>query len=230
MKRLWQRLSKRERGLVVLSLFVFFLVLGRYVLLSPFLERREWVKGELEMQPQLLEKNLRYLNQKAEIAAALERARSELKAIEPSLISGDTPSVSASDLQQTVQAIAAKEGLQVISTRVLNPDAKGPFTKIPIQVEIGGEIEQLVNLIKGIEAAGKLLVVDELNIRSLFRPAVAVRPPQMAPQAPVQSLRASLTISGFSRTQSPGPEKREPVPSKAKLEKGKAPIKSVPRK
>lgn len=229
MKRFWQRLSKRERGLGVFSLAIFFLVLGRYFLLSPFLERREWVASQLEIQPQLLEKNLRFLNQKAEIAAALERARNELKAVEPSLISGDTPSVSASDLQQTVQALAAKEGIQVISTRVLNPDTKSPFTRIPIQMEIGGEIGQLVNLIKGIESAEKLLVVDELNIRSLFRPVVPARP-QAAPVPQQPSLRASMTISGFARS---GPEtspKSEASPSKTKAEDRKTAGKSPPQR
>src|SRR3972149_6798390 len=188
MKRLWQRLSKRESGLVVLSLFIFLLVLGRYFFLVPFLERREWVKSQLEIQPQLLEKNHRYIGRKDEIAAALMKARAELQAIEPSLTSGDTPSVSASDLQQAVQALAAKEGLQVITTRVLNPDTKGPFTRIPIQIEISGQIYQLVNLIHGIDSADKLLVVDELNIRSLFRPALPARP-QAAPALPEQNLR-----------------------------------------
>ena len=229
MKRFWQRLSKRERGLVVLSLAIFFVVLGRYFLLSPFLERREWVASQLEIQPQLLEKNLRFLNQKAEIAAALERARSEINAGEPSLISGDTPSVSASDLQQTVQALAAKEGIQVISTRVLNPDTKGPFTKIPIQVEIGGEINQLVNLIKGIDSAEKLLIVEDLNVRSLFRPAVPVRP-QAPPVPQQQSLRASITISGFARSKPEASPKSEASPSRTKAEDRKAAGKSPPQR
>lgn len=220
MKRIWQRLSKREKGLVVLTLFVFLLVLGRYFLLSPLLERREWVKGQLEIQPQLLEKNLRYINQKAEILAGLEKGRGELKAIEPSLLSGDTPSVSASDLQQAVQAIAAKEGTQVISTRVLNPEAIGTFTRIPIQMEVSGQVDQVANLIRGIESAEKLLVVSELNIRSLFTPAAAVRP-QPAPQLPAQNLRTSITISGFARSQPAPSPKGGAAPAKTKSEEGK---------
>ena len=228
MKRIWQRLSKRERGLVVLTLFISLIVLGRYLLVTPFLARREWVKSQLEIQPQLLEKNLRYVGQKAEMAAGLERARGELKAVEPSLLSGDTPSVSASDLQQTVQSLAAKEGTQVISTRVLNPEAMGSFTKIPIQVEISGQIDQVANLIKGIESADKLLVVSELNIRSLFTPVAVARPPA-APQVPAQNLRASLTIVGFARTQPTAPRKGEPAPTKTKSEEGKATQKGASR-
>ncbi len=225
MKELWQRLSGRERGLVALTLVIFLLVLARYLLVSPFLERREWVKSQLEFQPQLLEKNLRYLGQRERIAASLEKGRGELKTAESSLLSGDTPSVSASDLQQTVQALAAKEGTQVISTRVLNPETTGSFTKIPIQVEVSGQIDQVANLIKGIESAEKLLVVTEMNIRSLFTPAV-MRPQQPAPpQAPAQNLRASLTIAGFARSQ-PAAAQSEGVPGRTKTGAEKAPQKS----
>ncbi|TAK02137.1 hypothetical protein EPO44_08545, partial [bacterium] len=107
MKRIWQRLSKREKGLVALTLFIFLLVLGRFLLVSPFLARREWVKSQLEIQPQLLERNFRYVGQKAEMTANLEKARGEIKAMESLLLAGDTPSVSASELQQTVQGVAA---------------------------------------------------------------------------------------------------------------------------
>lgn len=227
MKRIWQRLSKREKGLVVLTLFISLLLLGRYFLVSPFLERREWVKNQLEMQPQLLEKNFRYIGHKGQMMAALEKARGELKALELSLLSGDTPSVSASDLQQTVQSLAGKEGTQVISTRVLNPEAMGSFTRIPIQVEVSGQIDQLANLIKGIESAEKLLVISEMNIRSLFTPAAVVRPQQpAAPQVLAQNLRASLTIAGFARSHPAPATKSEPVPTKTKSKEGKTPEKS----
>ncbi|MGH7829040.1 MAG: type II secretion system protein GspM, partial [Candidatus Binatia bacterium] len=83
MKQFWQRLSKREKGLVALAAAILLLVLGRYLVVAPFLERREWVKNQLEIQPQLLEKNIRYLSRKQEIEDALEKARGDLKSLEP---------------------------------------------------------------------------------------------------------------------------------------------------
>ena len=83
MNQFWQRLSKRERGLVVLSLVIIFVGLARYLLIGPFVERWEWVRSQLEIQPQLLEKNLRFLGQKEELVAMLEATQNELKAKEP---------------------------------------------------------------------------------------------------------------------------------------------------
>ena len=215
MNQFWQRLSKRERGLVVLSLVIIFVVLARYVLIGPFVERREWVKGQLEIQPQLLEKNLRFLGQKEELVAMLEATQSDLKAREPKLLTGDTPSVSASDLQDVIQGLATKEGTQVITTRVLNPEAAGSFAKISIQMEIGGQIDQLASLIRGIENSPKLLMVDEINVRSLFRPA-GFPQPQGVPQLAAQNLRVSLTVSGLARSQATTATKSEPAPSQSK--------------
>jgi Tfp pilus assembly protein PilO len=208
MKNLWQRLSKRERALVALSAVILVALLGKFAVVTPYLERREWVKSQLESQPRLLTKNRRYLGQKEAMLAALEAARAEIKAQEPKLLTGDTPSVSASDLQETVQALAAREGTQVITTRVLNPEAAGSFSKIGIQMEIGGQIQQIANLIKGIDTSPKLLVVDEINIRSLFRPIGFPQPPGV-PQLPAQNLRVSLTVAGFARAQAPAAGKAD---------------------
>ncbi|HWP57292.1 MAG TPA: type II secretion system protein GspM [Candidatus Acidoferrales bacterium] len=212
MRRIWERLSRREKGLVVVALAILILVLGRFFLLDPFLARREWVKSEIELQPQHLAKNLRYLAQKKEIEAELEKSRGELKALEAVLLAGDTPSVSASNLQEILQTAAAKDGVQVITTRVLNPESMGPFTKIPIQVEIGGQLEQVVNLIRGLDSAEKLLVISELNIRSLFTPAGVRAQPGVA-AAPAQNLRASLIVAGFARA--PGSAGAEGARAKA---------------
>lgn len=199
MKNYWRRLSRRERALVLLSGVILLVFLGKYAVVAPLLERRAWVAEQLEIQPQLLAKNLRYLGQNDVITAELEAARAQTKAQAPKLLTGDTPSVSASDLQETVQAMAAREGTQVITTRVLNTEPAGAFSKIGIQLEIGGQIQQLANLIRGIETSPKLLTIDEINVRSLFRPTGFPQPPGM-PQAPVQNLRISLMVSGYARS------------------------------
>jgi type II secretory pathway component PulM len=143
MKEFWHRLSKRERGLVILTLVIVALFVGKYAVVTPLLERLEWTKSQLESQPRLLTKNLRYLGQRETLRASLEALRTQVKVYEAKLLTGDTSSVSASDLQETVQGLAAREGTQVITTRVLNPEPAGSFSKIGIQMEIGGQINKL---------------------------------------------------------------------------------------
>ena len=199
MKQVWARLSKRERGLVLTTVLILLLVLGRISVIGPYMAHREWVQTQLEIQPQLLEKNLRYIGQKEQLSAALEAARNDVKAHDAKLLTGDTPSVNASDLQETVQVLAAKENTQVITTRVLNPEPTGAFSKIAIQMEVSGQVEQIASLVRDIETSPKLLVIDEINVRSLFRPIGL--PQQGAPQTAAQNLRVSVTVAGFARGQ-----------------------------
>jgi Tfp pilus assembly protein PilO len=216
MKQVWGRLSKRERGLVLTTLLILLLVLGRISVIGPYMAHREWVQTQLEIQPQLLEKNLRYIGQKEQLSAALEAARNDVKSHDTKLLTGDTPSVNASDLQETVQVLAAKEGTQVITTRVLNPEPTGAFSKIAIQMEVSGQVEQIASLVQGIETSPKLLVIDEINVRSLFRP-IGLPQQQGAPQAAAQNLRVSVTVAGFARGQASAAKSDVP---KTTLEKG----------
>jgi hypothetical protein len=222
MKEFWHRLSKRERGLVILTLVIVALFVGKYAVVTPLLERLEWTKSQLESQPRLLTKNLRYLGQRETLRASLEALRTQVKVYEAKLLTGDTSSVSASDLQETVQGLAAREGTQVITTRVLNPEPAGSFSKIGIQMEIGGQIQQVASLIRALEASAKLLVIDEISIRSLFRP-IGFPQPQGIPQPPAQNLRVSLTVVGFARapaSSSPSKSSTPGNPGKAGGEKG----------
>jgi hypothetical protein len=200
MKEFWHRLSKRERGLVILTVVILAVFVGKFAVLTPILERREWVKSQLESQPQLLAKNLRYVGQSEALRAFLETQRAQIKAYETKLLTGNTPSVSASDLQETVQGLAAREGTQVITTRVLNPEPAGSFSKIGLQMEIGGQIQQVASLVKALEASPKLLVIDEITVRSLFRP-IGFAQRQGVPQPPAQNLRVSVVVVGFARAQ-----------------------------
>ena len=223
LRTIWKRLSKREKGLVLLSLAILALLIGRALVYEPFVARMMRTSQQLELEPQRLERNLRYVNRKPEIMANLERARGELKGLEPLLLTGDTPSVSASDLQRTVQDFASRGGTQVVSTRVLSPEAMGTFTRIPIQLEISGLIEQVADLIQGIESAPKLLVINEINIRSFAIVGVPPRRPDGTSALPPQNLRVSLTVSGYIRAQPVAPAKEAAAPAKAASETKRAP-------
>jgi hypothetical protein len=58
-------------------------------------------------------------------------------------------------------------------------------------------------------------MIDEINVRSLFRPA-GFPQPQGVPQLAAQNLRVSLTVSGLARSQSAGATKSESAPSQSK--------------
>jgi hypothetical protein len=117
-------------------------------------------------------------------------------------------------LQDVIQGLATRRGTGDNHSG-LEPETAGSFAKISIQMEIGGQIDQLASLIRGIENSPKLLMVDEINVRSLFRP-VGFPQPQGVPQLAAQNLRVSLTVSGLARSQASASTKSEAAPSQSR--------------
>jgi len=193
MIRFWTRLSKRERGLALVAVIIFVGIILYDRVVTPLIERRTWVRDQLVLQPERFNRSMRYLGREKDIQTQLEEARRRVKVMERLLLAGDTPSVIASALQKVVRDIAAKEGIQIATTRVLDSTEAGPFLRIPIQVDVVGKIGQIANLIKFLDSNPKYLIVDEVNIRSASN-----RRGRRKSQA-TEELRASLVISGFAR-------------------------------
>jgi len=197
MIRFWNRLSKRERGLALLAMAVFVGIMLYDRVLTPLIERRTWVREQLVSQPELFKRSVQYLGREREIQARLDEARRRIKSMDRVLLAGDTPSVIASALQKVVRDIAAKEGIQIATTRVLDSTEAGSFLRIPIQVDVVGKIDQVANLIKFLDSNPKYLIVDEVNIRSPGNRRRRRR--SKGPNQAKNELRASLVISGFAR-------------------------------
>lgn len=211
MKHLWSRLSKREKIIVTAALVVFVLLLARFLVLNPYLAHRARVAEELEVRARQLENNRRYLNRQEEIQSQIGTLKKELAELEASLLEGDTPPVIASALQEKVRSIASQEGVQIVATRVLNPEPVGAFLRVPIQVEVDGAMEQVASLIRGIDTGPQLLVVNEITIRSLSPRVNRRRRRRQERQTTSGGVRASMVISGFSRS-SNGSEPAKPSP------------------
>lgn len=199
MKNLWLRLSKREKVIFSVAFMLFFLLLARYVVVNPYLAHRVSVKEQLEVRARQLQNYSRYLNREGELQEKIQVLRRRLKELESSLLEGDTSPVIASALQETVRGIASKEGVQIVATRVLNPEPVGNFLKVPIQVEVDGAMEQVASLIKGIDSSPQLLVVREITLRSLRPRARRNRRRRRAATQPTGKIRASMVIAGYSR-------------------------------
>ena len=196
MTKLWLRLNQRERTIVLVALSLLGLVLVRYLIVDPYLGRRAWVINQLEVLSQLLEKQKRFITQGKAFGQQTESLEAELKGLNSALLDGSTAPLAASALQKVVTEIASKSGVKIATTRVVNPQPDGPFSRISIRVDLNGRVSQIANLIKGIDSSPKLLLVSEITIRSL-RPAVRRR--GRSSPALQGRLRASVVIAGFSR-------------------------------
>jgi Tfp pilus assembly protein PilO len=86
-------------------------------------------------------------------------------------LDGDNDAIASANLQSRVEGLATSLGVILGSTEGLPAVDRGGFHRIGLRIAVNGEYDGLVRLIGAIEASVPPLVLDNLHIRSVMRPA-----------------------------------------------------------
>jgi Tfp pilus assembly protein PilO len=113
------------------------------------------------------------------VAAATElpalRARlAELRATASTskiTLDGANDAIASANLQSRVEALATSLGVTLGSTEALAAEDRGSLRRIGLRIAVSGEYEGLVRLFGAIETSVPPLVLDNLRIRTVLRPA-----------------------------------------------------------
>jgi Tfp pilus assembly protein PilO len=180
-------LSRRERRLI-LGASAGAVVLGAWFLLvEPVIERNRVAQELIPARQEQLARRIELVGRKDAIAADLAAVSGRLDTMAGRFFTATTPAVTASELQKLVKEMASQARTEVRSERILPPVDRGEILEIPIEITVSGEVRQLVELLSRIEAAPKLLSVQDLKLR-----VVNVSQPK--------DLLATITLSGFILT------------------------------
>jgi Tfp pilus assembly protein PilO len=180
-------LSRRERRLI-LGASAGAVVLGAWFLLvEPVIERNRVAQELIPARQEQLARRIELVGRKDAIAADLAAVNGRLDTMAGRFFTATTPAVTASELQKLVKEMASQARTEVRSERILPPVDRGEILEIPIEITVSGEVRQLVELLSRIEAAPKLLSVQDLKLR-----VVNVSQPK--------DLLATITLSGFILT------------------------------
>jgi transposase len=177
-------LSRRERLLVGGAAVVLGVVGGFTFAVQPVLEHNRATAELVPARAQALEQRRDLVARRQGIAAEVEAAGQRLERAGTRLLASGPPAVAASELQKLVKDMAAQAKTEVRSERILEPRERGELLEIPIEIAVSGEIRQLVDLLARLEAAPKLLTVQDLRVR-----VVNIAQPR--------DLLATVTLSGY---------------------------------
>jgi general secretion pathway protein M len=86
-------------------------------------------------------------------------------------LDGANDAIASADLQSRVEALATSLGVTLGSTESLAAEDRGGFRRIGLRIVVSGEYESLVRLFGAIETSVPPLVLDNLRIRNVLRPA-----------------------------------------------------------
>jgi len=180
----FNKVSPRERAIIVGGAAVVALILGWFFVINPLLAKSTATADLVPERERLLVRRMDLLARRNQIAAELEEANARVDRLNGRLLTAAAPAVAASELQKLVKDMAAEARTDIRSERILPPEERGELLEIPVEIAVSAEIRQLVDLLARVEGAQKLLTVKDLRVR-----VVNVSQPK--------ELLATLTVSGF---------------------------------
>ena len=180
-------LSRRERRLILGAVSVAAIIGAWFFAVEPVVERSRVAQEIIPARQEVLARRLELVGRKDAISAELSAITGKIDTMAGRFFTATTPAVAASELQKLVKDTAGQVRTEVRSERILPPVERGEILEIPIEITVSGEIRQLVELLSRLEAAPKLLSVQDLKLR-----VVNVSQPK--------ELLATVTLSGFILT------------------------------
>jgi Tfp pilus assembly protein PilO len=180
-------LSRRERVLVGAAVAVAIIVGGWLFVVEPVADRNRIAQEVIPARQELLARRLELVGRKESITRERDAVDARITTLAGRFLTAATPPVAASELQKFVKETAGQVSTEVRSERILPPVERGAILEIPLEITVSGEIRHLVDLLARLEAAPKLVTVQDLKLR-----VVNVGQPK--------EILATITLSGYILT------------------------------
>ncbi|HOO89323.1 MAG TPA: type II secretion system protein GspM [Syntrophales bacterium] len=177
----------RERKYILIggAILLFF---GFVYWVFPFLQGIYDGSTQIEMKEKQLAKYQRTIGEGEELKQRLTALTAALDQGESGFLKGRTSSLAAVDIQNILNAIAAKSDVEIQSKRVLKAEKQDDtaYLIIPVKFSIVSTMRQLKEILYGIEASDKNLMVREMRIT--------------VPRGKgKEQLRVDMTVAGFMK-------------------------------
>lgn len=163
------------------------LLLVYLVIVSPLLALEDSWSQELARQRQVLAKYESLVQRKAQVLEANKAMKAALARTEGQFLSGSSAAVASADLQEILKNLARDHGVQMTSTKVMTAREAGAYLEVPVQVQLSGNVGQILTILYHLEHHKKLLFIPELEINA---------PRWMAGAKTESPLQVNLVVSG----------------------------------
>ncbi len=160
----WAQFKPRERRLIGAAGAVLGLFLVNLLVISPFLSYRQDLQDEIAAHREKIENGQAYLARTADITRQREQLQKMYQQVHAQLVPGDTPTLAAANLQNTLHSLAGEKGVEIQSTQVMRDDAVGEFRRIAVRITVTGEVKQVADFLAAVEHGQTRVLIPFLEI------------------------------------------------------------------
>ena len=164
------------------ALFVLIFTLG----ILPMVEATRRMKEEIALKRKVLLKYSEFLQKRKTVEEELGRVQKRYEEVQQRFLPGETPQLSAANLQEVLKKLLEKNGMTIRSFRILEPKDISMYRRISIHIDFNpvNNLLSLVQFIYDIEHHDKELMISEMDL--------LVPNPRMP-----NSIQGSFVISGL---------------------------------
>ncbi len=159
---------KKSKTLVI-SLPVMMILVGVFAYQYGYVRVRSdisSVREEQAIKERILGKYISLISEKPRLEKKISSLKEERKANDSKLIEGQTPSLAAAVLQETVKGFIVERGGTISSERVGKPEDLGKFKVISVSIDaVLPDSRSLSDLLYSIETRTPYLIVKEIDTR-----------------------------------------------------------------
>ncbi|MCG6533340.1 MAG: type II secretion system protein GspM [Syntrophales bacterium LBB04] len=114
-----------------------------------------------------LEKYVTFIAQKQEIENRIAVAKDLRRAADAKLVDGQTASVAAANLQNSLKGVVTAQRGTISSLRAEKPEEKGRFTGVSVTLDaVLPDIRAVIDTLYSIETQNPTMIVNELDMRT----------------------------------------------------------------
>jgi hypothetical protein len=164
------------------AIFVLIFTLG----ILPMVEATRRMKEEIALKRKVLLKYSEFLQKRKTVEEELGRVQKRYEEVQQRFLPGETPQLSAANLQEVLKRLLEKNGMTIRSFRILEPKDISMYRRISIHIDFNpvNNLLSLVQFIHDIEHHDKELMISEMDL--------LVPNPRMP-----NSIQGSFVISGL---------------------------------
>jgi len=187
----WAFLTKKKISRKGIPWVIIGLVLFVVVLIFGVIQMAEVTKKmeeEIALKKKVLIKYSEFLQNRKTIEEELVRIQKRYEVVQQSLLTGETPQLSAASLQEMVKRLLEKNGMTIRGFRILEPKDLSIYRRISIHIDFNpvNNLLSLIQFIHDIESNDKALMISEMDL--------LVPNPRMP-----NSIQGSFVISGLTK-------------------------------
>ena len=164
------------------AIFVLIFTLG----ILPMVEATRRMKEEIALKRKVLLKYSEFLQKRKTVEEELGRVQKRYEEVQQRFLPGETPQLSAANLQEVLKKLLETNGMTIRSFRILEPKDISMYRRISIHIDFNpvNNLLSLVQFIYDIEHHDKELMISEMDLLVLN------------PRMP-NSIQGSFVISGL---------------------------------